>query len=39
MFASEAGHTAPRFKLVAMNRVDLFPSKEDGFWFQAENRQ
>jgi hypothetical protein len=39
VFAAKAGHAAPRIKLVAVNRVDLFPSEEDGFWFQAENRQ
>jgi hypothetical protein len=36
VFIAKAGHAAPRVKLVPMNRVDLFPSEEDRFWFQAE---
>jgi len=39
VFAAKPAHAAPRITLVAVNCVDLFPREEDGFWFQAENRQ
>jgi hypothetical protein len=39
VFAANAGHAAPRLKLVTVNRVDLLPGKEDGLLFQEKNRR
>ena len=39
VFGAQAGHATPRIELVPVNRVDLFPSEEDGFLFQGENRR
>ena len=39
VFGAQARHATPRIELVPVNRVDLFPSEEDGFLFQGENRR
>lgn len=36
VFASKTGQATPRRKLVAVNRIDLFPSQENRFLLQLE---
>ena len=39
VLVAQTRQAAPRFKLVPVNHIDLFPSEKDGLWFQVENRR